>query len=85
MTNTTHQWRFDLTRSDGARIVILAICGTGRWAQRVNMETGVIGDDVYVYDAIITDENGQHRNTVITRKDLLKLRRNAAKQEAAHE
>jgi len=49
---------------------------TGRWAQTIQIETGVIGRGVYVYDATFVSADGATTTkTSITREDLLRLRR----------
>ena len=69
-------WRFDISTADGeAAGEIVVHPGTGRWGQKINMETGDISDmGVYIYDATLTDAHGAARNIVIQRSDVLRLR-----------
>lgn len=75
-------WQFSISTPEGEPAGEITVHqGTGRWGQKINMETGQISDmGVYLYDATLTDADGKEHNIVIQRGDVLRLRRKAAKQ-----
>ena len=76
-------WQFSISTADGEAVVEITVHpGTGRWGQKINMETGDISDlGVYIYDATLTDANDVAHNIVIQRSDVRRLRRAAARKE----
>ncbi len=72
---TQQPWAFDFPDGDHVQVHY----GTGHWAARLNRETGMVGDGIYIFEATWTHPDSTKTETCITQAQFYQLRRHEAK------